>query len=118
VFTQSIPQIANVQYAIVVDFLGAPPPGPGHGVGFWAGATGNLYPRGELFLSFDNGISWSSEGAGFDTHFITEVNTDASVPEPATLFFMTTGIAGLVLKRRDLRRADRGADPGQARGDA
>jgi hypothetical protein len=103
-FTQSIPQIANVQYAIVVHFLGAPPPGPGHAVGSWAGATGNLYTGGEHFISFDNGISWFPEGADFDTHFVTEVNTAASVPEPTTLFLMATGIAGLILKRRDLRR--------------
>jgi 6-phosphogluconolactonase (cycloisomerase 2 family) len=75
VFPQSIPQVAGVQYAIVVNYPGAPPEGPAHVQGLWDGATGNLYSGGDLFLSSDGGASFFLAGGGFDVHFKTFVSS-------------------------------------------
>jgi hypothetical protein len=82
VFPQAISQVAGVQYAIVVDFLGAAPEGPGQGVGSWAGATGNLYPGGMIVSSEDYGVTWPISYAGDASDFITYVNTP--IPEPSS----------------------------------
>ena len=73
-FPQSIPQVAGVQYAIVVSYLGAPPPGPGQGQGSWGGATGDAYSGGALVISFNGGASWVVESPDFDLHFQTFIN--------------------------------------------
>jgi hypothetical protein len=74
VFPQVIPQVAGVQYTIVVNYLGAPPPGPGQAQGGWAGATGNAYPGGDLLLSFNGGVSWFVDSPDFDLHFKTFIS--------------------------------------------
>lgn len=102
-FPETIPQVAGTEYAIVVDFLGAPPPGPGQSVGVWGGASGDLYPRGDLVFSSDEGMTWLNLGGGGDVHFITFVNTP--VPEPSTLLLLGSGLLGLAGFRR---RATRG----------
>lgn len=61
---------AGVQYAIVVNFDGAPPPAPGQALGGWTGAAGNPYPGGENHYSFSDGISWFQFEGG-DLHFRT-----------------------------------------------
>jgi len=74
VFLQSIPQVAGVQYAIIVNYLGAPPTGGGQGQGSWGGATGNAYAGGDLVISFNGGVSWLAESPNnFDLHFKTFV---------------------------------------------
>jgi hypothetical protein len=70
-FPQQVQVVSGTEYAIVVSYDGAPPPGPGQGQGGWAGATGNAYPSGALLFSVD-GVSWSGE-PGFDAHFRTYV---------------------------------------------
>jgi len=71
-FPQVIPQVAGEQYAIVVNYAGAPPAGGGQGQGAWGGATGNFYPDGDLAISFDGGVSWLLESPdNFDLHFKT-----------------------------------------------
>ena len=59
------------QYAIVVNYDGAPPPGP-FGEGLWLGATGDVYPRGALIFSV-TGATWFAIGFGYDVHFRTYV---------------------------------------------
>jgi hypothetical protein len=66
-------QVAGHEYAIVVDYPQAPPHGPTAGQGTWAGATGDLYPSGQLVESND-GLSWTP-GLGADLHFVTYVKT-------------------------------------------
>jgi hypothetical protein len=94
-FSKHIAQVAGTQYAIVVDFLGAPPPGPDDAVGIWGGATGNLYSGGVSVLSFDGGVTWAASGPDFDTHFKTFVAT----PEPSVVFLMTSSLLSLAALR-------------------
>jgi hypothetical protein len=79
-FSQMIPITSGTQYAIAVNYIGAPPPGPGQGQGFWVGTTGNGYPRGAAFVSSD-GNSWAAmdTSIGADLFFQTYVNP-ASAP--------------------------------------
>ena len=78
-FPQTIPMTAGVQYAIVVDYVGAPPPGAGHGQGAWEEAYGmDYYPAGSP-VEF-NGNNWVQDSSG-DLLFQTFVQT---VPEPST----------------------------------
>jgi hypothetical protein len=74
-FTTAIPQVAGQQYAILVDYPGAPMfvnNAPVAGV--WNGSDGNLYTRGTLFTTFNGGTTWtSSQAEGFDLHFQTFV---------------------------------------------
>ena len=74
-FPQVINITAGVQYAIVVNYEGAPPPGPGQSQGIWSGAIGDSYPGGRGYASFSDGISWfqlaTPDG---DLHFQTYVN--------------------------------------------
>jgi hypothetical protein len=70
-FPQTITIQAGVQYAIVINYEGAPPPAPGQALGAWTGATGDPYPGGGMYFSYRDGISWfQSEG---DLHFRTYV---------------------------------------------
>jgi hypothetical protein len=64
------------QYAIVVSYDGAPPPGAGQGQGLWRSASGDVYPGGFLFGSPMDGLAWE-RWSDFDAHFQTWV-----VPEP------------------------------------
>jgi len=74
-FPQMINIVAGGQYAIVVNYQGAPPPGPGQFQGSWNGATGNVYTRGDLYASVD-GSSWFPTSLGnHDVHFRTYVTT-------------------------------------------
>jgi hypothetical protein len=63
-FRQLIPQVAGQQYAIVVNYLGAPPPEQSEEQGTWHGATSlkfqGLYAGGADFSSVD-GVSWTPE---------------------------------------------------------
>jgi hypothetical protein len=69
-FPQSIPQVAGVQYAIVVDYPDAP---AGGNQGIWHGTDGNGYARGDLVSSSD-GTSFRFVGQNtFDVHFKTYV---------------------------------------------
>jgi hypothetical protein len=74
VFPQSVPQVAGTQYAIVVNYPDAPPPGGGQLQGDWLGATGNVYGSGDLVLSSDGGESFFTLGYGDDVHFKTFVS--------------------------------------------
>jgi len=71
-FPTAIPQVAGVQYAIVIDFAAA---GGSNVTGVFDN-TG--YAAGGLFQSFDGGQTWSSNPE-FDISFQTNVNP---VPEP------------------------------------
>jgi hypothetical protein len=66
-FPPSIKVVAGTQYAIVVNYEGAPPAGPGQSQGSWLGATNNYYTRGDGY-GFD-GITWFD--LGVDLHFQT-----------------------------------------------
>jgi hypothetical protein len=61
---------AGVQYAIVVNYDGAPPPTPGQALGGWSGAS-DLYPGGRMLTSFFDGISWVQRDN--DLHFRTYI---------------------------------------------
>jgi hypothetical protein len=69
-FPQVIRIEAGVQYAIVVNYEGAPPPAPDQTQGVWGGETGDQYTGGAGYLSFQDGISWFGGGDG-DLHFQT-----------------------------------------------
>jgi hypothetical protein len=85
VFPQVIPQVAGVQYAIVVNYLGAPPEGAGRLQGVWNGATGTGYPGGDLVLSSDGGTSWFiPTPGGDDVHFETFVVAGDTTPPVTT----------------------------------
>jgi hypothetical protein len=81
-FPQVINITAGVQYAIVVNYEGAPPPGPGQFQGVWGGASGDLYPGGALYFSPLDGISWSVSPDA-DLHFQTYVNLAMDTIPPA-----------------------------------
>jgi serine/threonine protein kinase len=81
-FPQVIYQIKGTQYAIVVNYEGAPPAGAGKGQGIWSGAIGDKYPYGDMFLSSDNGLSWVAyETNNHDVHFRTYVEVRISIDE-------------------------------------
>jgi uncharacterized repeat protein (TIGR01451 family) len=75
-FPQSIPQVAGVQYAIVVDYPGAP---PGGNQGFWSGTTGNGYPRGDDVYSYDGKSFAFFAQNNFDLDFKTYVYPGAGL---------------------------------------
>lgn len=81
-FPTPIVSTAGVQYAIVVSYEGAPPPGGGQGQGIWHGATGDPYAGGQLLLSVD-GSSWFA-APDADVHFVTYVLPLPSSQEQCT----------------------------------
>jgi hypothetical protein len=100
--SEHVPQIAGEQYALVVHYIDAPP--PGHPEGRWDGAVGDLYPDGADLLSFDGGLSWVGIADGFDSHFVTIVDT-AAIPEPSTSSLAVAGILGAIIMRRRAKKA-------------
>jgi len=79
-FPQLIPQVAGTQYAIVVNYIGAPAPPVAYNIpGEWTGATSlnfqSLYAGGDNFASV-SGTSWtrSGEAVSGDLFFKTYVN--------------------------------------------
>jgi hypothetical protein len=79
-FPQAIEVSAGAKYAIVVNYKGAPPPGPGQGLGYWRGATGDAYPRGMLLSGgpcIGDSLFWHTYPA-YDVHFRTYVEAAAA----------------------------------------
>ncbi len=74
-FPQTIHITAEMQYAIVVSYRGAPPAGAGQGKGIWLGSTGNTYSGGSGYSSISDGFTWSEEESE-DLHFQTYVTYD------------------------------------------
>ena len=99
-FSAPIAIESGTQYAIAVNYIGAPPLGPGAGQGLWVGATGNPYPGGAAFASVD-GNKWveddSSPGVPVGDLFFQTYVTPAAVPEPSSLTLFTMGIFALFL---------------------
>ena len=98
-FPQLINIAAGVQYAIVVNYQGAPSADVGQTQGAWYGAAGNYnyYPGGDVYGSVD-GSSWFSFSAGenyVDLHFQTYVTADITLVELSS--FTATPKAGKVL---------------------
>lgn len=107
-FPQRIEMVAGVQYAIVVNYEGAPPPGHLQEQGIWDGEaalapTDRQYPRGAPYLSRLDGISWEPvlpPNYDGDLHFQTYVEAapgpiiqsvgNKSVDEEAPLAFTVT----------------------------
>lgn len=91
---------SGTQYAIAVNYIGAPPIGPGAGQGFWVGATGNPYSGGAAFASVD-GNKWfeedSSPGVPVGDLFFQTYVTPAAVLEPSSLTLITVGMFALLL---------------------
>jgi hypothetical protein len=50
---------AGVRYAIVVNYVGAP---PGNHDGVWDGTSSNPYPLGQALFSDDGGLTWFRSG--------------------------------------------------------
>jgi hypothetical protein len=98
-FSQAIEQVAGEQYALAVNYVGAPPPGAFQSQGVWIGSDGNFYTGGDTFVSL-NGTSWFRD-AGNDLHFQTFVE---SVPEPTTLFLFGVVAAGFGIASWGQRR--------------
>ncbi|MCG8417346.1 MAG: hypothetical protein MJE77_05310 [Proteobacteria bacterium] len=72
-FPEPISIIDEQRYAIVVDYVGAPPTGGGQAQGIWRGATGNPYPRGDMFASRADGVTWGYKSEEVDQRFQTHV---------------------------------------------
>jgi hypothetical protein len=72
-FPTRIAVTTGVQYAIVVSYEGAPPPGANQEQGIWQGTTPDQYPGGRLLQSVD-GSSWEAAATPeADAHFVTYV---------------------------------------------
>ena len=70
-FPQMISQVKGRRYAIVVNYVGAPPSGADRWLGVWAGGAGSI--RGEMFAGPD-GETWSaSPSDGIALRFRTYV---------------------------------------------
>lgn len=102
---QPIPVVAGDQYAISVNYVGAPPIGPGSGQGHWIGGIGDPYHGGKMFFTLD-GHSWTCDGlvgtgkCDFDLAFRTFVEPTASAPEPGALLMAVFGVAAITLRPR------------------
>lgn len=75
-FPGSIHQEAGAQYAIVVNYINAPPVGVGQWMGSWYGATGDQYPDGELFYGPEGETWYVSSLKDHDVQFQTYVVPD------------------------------------------
>jgi hypothetical protein len=81
-FPETIHILAGVQYAIVVDYPSAPPPGSTtENFGSWSGAVGNHYPGGQAYALFPDGIWRPGTANPYDLHFRTYVRV---APVPTT----------------------------------
>jgi hypothetical protein len=101
-FPQEVQVVEGGQYAIAVNYVGAPPIGLGLGQGHWSGTAIGGYSEGTIFSSLD-GNSWSSDGQG-DLTFQTYVQP-TSVPEPTISLLIVIGaLAFLSVKSIGLRR--------------
>jgi hypothetical protein len=99
-FSQTIPQVIDKQYAIIVNYFGAPP--ARQGIGSWNGIVGNKYLGGQLVFS-NNITQWNVFEDG-DLNFRTFVIPDetTSVPEYSSVFsLLVFGVLGgsLALKK-------------------
>ncbi len=72
-FPHPIPQNAGAHYAIVVNYVDAPPAGPNQWLGNWYGATGDQYPSGELFYGPEGETWYASSIKDHDVQFQTYV---------------------------------------------
>jgi hypothetical protein len=95
-FTQQIQVLAGDQYAIAVNYVGAPAIGPGSGQGAWSGTAVGGYPGGAPFFSLD-GKSWSDGHEG-DLTFQTYVQP-SSVPEPSSALLILVGAMGILVAK-------------------
>jgi hypothetical protein len=107
-FSEIIPQVTGMQYAIVINYLGSPSPGGilGQWLGgttFWQGSTRDDYFGGQVVFSNDT-TTWTTYEDG-DFHFRTFVLPQETVPVPESssvlglLAFGALGV-GSLLKRK------------------
>jgi hypothetical protein len=122
-FPQVINISAGVQYALVVNYEGAPPPSPDNFQGTWVGAGDDFYTGGAMYFSFLDGVSWFGLGFG-DLHFQTYMNVtmeDTTPPvitisaNPATLWppngkMVPVTVSGTIIDEP----GGSGVDPGSA----
>jgi Ca2+-binding RTX toxin-like protein len=57
-FPNRMDVVAGRRYAIVANYVNAPPPGYGQAQGIWDGATADHYPRGQLMALNPSTASW------------------------------------------------------------
>jgi hypothetical protein len=100
-FSGIIPQVSGRQYAIVVNYLGAPP--PGDALGDWLGGARDEYLGGQVVFSNDT-TTWTTYEDG-DLHFRTFVLSQETVTVPessSVLGLLAFGALGVVssLKRK------------------
>ena len=107
-FPQTIDIMVGVQYAILVNYIGGPPPGPGHELGYWWGGFPDPYAGGSNW-GFD-GSGWV-EFATVDNHFRTYV---MPIPEPTStaLFFAGALIVTATRKWTSAMRRTKSNEPG------
>jgi hypothetical protein len=97
---QPIPIVAGVQYAIVLNYINAPPPGAEQGYWFGRGFRQDFYKGGEsLALRGTDWVNgWIGQGRGTDNHFQTYVipDSDEEIPEFPTVALPILSIIGLM----------------------
>jgi hypothetical protein len=104
--SHAVRQFAGQQYAIVANYMGAPPPAfPGPMLGGW-GRTTEDYVGGYAMSLRAVDSPWILLLAG-DNRFITYVSEQAQVPEPGTWLLLTSGLTGLAMRCRSQYQARR-----------